>query len=495
MAVNMTRTPRLLADTEFDLLIIGGGIFGAGIARDAALRGLRVALVEQGDFASGTSSQSSKLIHGGFRYLEQFQIGLVAEALRERHILRTTAPHLVHPLPLILPVYAGDPRPLWMLRVGMKLYDLLAMYRNVQSSRGLSAADVLAREPALRPGGLAGGVRFFDAHEDDARLCLDTILHAAQLGAVCVNYCRAIGFARRDERVVAATVEDQLSHERFEVSARVFVNAAGPWIETVQGLAGIDGPKLRLSPTKGVHLVLPALVREHGIFFQSPRDGRMMFLLPWYDASLLGTTDTDFTADPSLAGADSADVEYLLEAANSIVPDAHLTPADVITTFAGVRPLLVDESKDPSARPREHRIELQGENFLSIGGGKYTTFRLIAAQATDRVCRILGLRRACRTAAEPLPNLRPPPSGEMICANPKVHASAIEHAVRAESATSVLDVMRRRTPLALTRFGDPQTAAAVGRIMAPVAGWTDGQIRKSLEEYAQDWQHRRTGVS
>ena len=211
---------------------------------------------------------------------------------------------------------------------------------------------------------------FFDAREDDARLCLDTIFHAAQLGAVCVNYCRVVGFTRREEKIISATVEDAKSFDRFEVSARCFINAAGPWIEKVQEMTGLAGPRLRLSPTKGVHLVLPAMVQTHGVFFQSRVDGRMMFLLPWHDASLLGTTDTDFAADPASASATAADVKYLLSEANSLLPDARLTPEDVITTFAGVRPLLVNESKDPSDRPREHRIILQGENLLSIGGGK-----------------------------------------------------------------------------------------------------------------------------
>jgi glycerol-3-phosphate dehydrogenase len=216
----------------------------------------------------------------------------------------------------------------------------------------------------------------------------------------------------------------------------------------------------------------------------------MMFLLPWHDGSLLGTTDTDFTADPATASATAADVEYLLREANSLLPDAHLTPPDVITTFAGVRPLLVDESKDPSARPREHRIELQGENLLSIGGGKYTTFRAIAEQAMDRACHILDERRPCRTKTEPLPNLRPAPSGGAICANPAVYSSDVEHAVREESATSVEDVMRRRTPLALTRHGGPETAATVSRLMGSVAGWNDREREESLNTYLRQWESR-----
>jgi glycerol-3-phosphate dehydrogenase len=487
----MKRNPAALADTQFDLLVIGGGIFGAGIARDAALRGLRVALVEKGDFASGTSSQSSKLIHGGFRYLEQYQFGLVAEALRERHILRTVAPHLVHPLPLILPVYARDPRPLWKLRAGMKLYNLLALYRNVESSRGLSPAAVLEREPTLRPEGLTGGVRFFDAHEDDARLCLDVILHAARLGAECVNYCPLVTCRTELGRIEYATVEDQLDARlRFKVKARMYVNAAGAWADHLQRQTHLPPTTLRLRPTKGVHLVLPALAGEHGIFFQARRDGRMLFLLPWQGGSLLGTTDTDYDGDFAQAAATAEDVDYLLGEVNALLPSARVGRDDVITTTVGIRPLLADESS-PSARPRKHRIVRDGENLLSVGGGKYTTFRAIAEEVVNQVCTILGTRRPCRTATEPLPNLRPPPSGEIICENPKVSASDVEHAVREESATSVLDVMRRRTPLALTRFGGPETAAAVARLMASAAGWNDRQMRESLEEYLAEWQSRR----
>jgi glycerol-3-phosphate dehydrogenase len=374
----------------------------------------------------------------------------------------------------------------------VKLYDLLALYRNVESSRGLSAAAVLEREPALRAEGLTGGVRFFDAHEDDARLCLDVIQHAARLGAVCVNYCPLVTCRTESGRIEYATVEDQLDARlRIDVKARMYVNAAGPWAEQLARVMQLPQSKLRLRPTKGVHLVLPKLAGEQGIFFQARRDGRMLFLLPWQGGSLLGTTDTDYDGDFNCAAATAEDVDYLLGEVNALLPRARLGRDDVITTTVGIRPLLADESS-PSARPRKHRIVRDGENLLSVGGGKYTTFRAIAEEVVDQVCGILGTPRPCRTATEPLPNLRPPASGEIVCEFPKVTASDVEHAVREESATSVDDVMRRRTPLALTRHGGAETAATVARLMAAAAGWNDRQREESLNTYLHHWESRRT---
>ena len=250
----MKRDLAALANQCFDLLVIGGGIFGAGVARDAVLRGLSVALIDKGDFAGGTSSRSSKLIHGGFRYLEQYAFGLVAEACRERQILQRLAPHLVHSQPFLFPVYKGDPRSLAKVRLGMTLYDLMAHGRNVAPHQTLSAEDTLAKEPALARAGLRGSVLFYDCQEDDARFCVATILHAAECGAVCANYCELTGFTVREDRLVAARVADRLGNAgEFEISARAFVNAAGPWVGTVAGLAPSGGARLTLSPTKGVH--------------------------------------------------------------------------------------------------------------------------------------------------------------------------------------------------------------------------------------------------
>lgn len=462
----MRRDLARLAAERFDLLVIGGGIFGAGVARDAALRGLNIALVEQNDFASGVSSQSSKLIHGGFRYLEQWDFSLVAESCRERRILRDIAPHRVFPLPLLLPVYRNDRRPLWLLRMGMTLYDLLALYRNVEPHRTLTAAGARALEPSLRGENLVGAIRYFDCQEDDARFCIDNLLHAADLGAACANYCRVIGFHMSGNSIEAATVRDSLTGDTFAMRARVVINAAGPWVEQVARLAPAPQPPPSLSPTKGVHLLLPALTQSHGVFFQGKADGRMMFVLPWNGCTLVGTTDTDFTGDPSRVEADEADIAYLLSEAIGLFPDAGLRRGDVITTTAGIRPLLKSSTANPSDRTREHQILQRGDNLLTLAGGKYTTYRLIAQQAVDRAYGLLGQSPArCTTATTPLPNPRPPVAGERLADRPDVYASDVVHAVQEEMAQSVADVARRRAGLALSRHGGPDVLAKVAALM------------------------------
>lgn len=468
----MQRNPSALSNGLFDLLIIGGGIYGAGVARDAALRGLRAALVDQADFASGTSSRSSKLIHGGFRYLEHYDFSLVAESTRERRILRQIAPHRVHPLPLLLPVYRGGQRPLWLLRIGMTLYDALALYRNVEPHRTLSAQSAAELEPALRRENLIGAIRYFDCQEDDARFCVDNILHAAKLGAACVNYCRITGFSRENGRINVARALDALTGQTFVIRAKMFINAAGPWVERVAAMAGAgDGAagsrstSPRLSPTKGTHILLPRLTQSHGIFFQAKQDGRMMFVLPWNNCTLVGTTDTDFAGDPASVAPDAADIEYLLAEARHLFPAASLTASDIIASFAGIRPLLASDSANPSARSRDHQILRLGENLLSIAGGKYTTYRLIARQTVDAACRILGMRPPpCITHRSPIPNDRPPPRGAQLADHPEVFESDVRHAVAAEMAMSVDDIMARRTGMALSRFGTSDMREQVRRI-------------------------------
>jgi glycerol-3-phosphate dehydrogenase len=441
LAPAVIRDLQALANQTFDLLVIGGGILGAGIARDAVLRGLTVALVDQADFASGTSSRSTKLIHGGFRYLEQGAFGLVAESCRERAILQRLAPHLVKPLPFLFAVYEGDTRPLWKLRIGMTLYDGLALYRNTVPHRALTPDATLAHEPRLRRAGLRGAVRFYDCQEDDARFCLDNILHAAALGAVCANYCGITGFVRQGDRVLAARTAN------FEIRARWFINATGPWVDRLT-------PQIRLSPTKGVHLLLAERL-DHGVFWQA-RDGRLVFVIPWLDCAILGATDTDFTGDPAAARCEPADAEYLLGELARAFPD---TAPQVITSFAGIRPLL-HSGANPSARSREHRIVRVAANLLTVAGGKYTTYRAIAAEVLDH-----SRPGKSRTAGTPLPPYRPPPSGEQIAPEPAVFESDIRHARDFEMAQTLSDVMRRRTSLALSRHGGREVAERVAAIL------------------------------
>ena len=465
----MNRDLTALADREFDVLVIGGGIFGAGVARDAALRGLRVALVEQADFASGTSSRSSKLIHGGFRYLAQRDFKLVFEACRERRILQRIAPHLVQPLPFLFPVYENGPVSLAKLRLGMTVYDFLALYRNVARHQTLSPEQALMQEPTLSRTGLRGAVQFYDCQEDDARFCIENILHAGELGAVCANYCGLTGFATREGRVIAAHVSDQLGADTFEIKARVFVNAAGPWVDKVCSLTPFSTAQPLLSPTKGVHLLLPKLTQQHAIVFSARRDGRILFVIPWGDCSLVGTTDTDFRGDPGEVRAERADIEYLLNEVRALFPDVSISESDIIATTAGVRSLLHADAAKPSARSREHRIVRHG-NLLSIAGGKYTTYRLIAQQTVDAALEILNVpAKPCRTAEVPLPNRRPAQSGEKISDSPSVFASDIIHACQHEMGVTLSDVMRRRTQLALSRNGNAETAGPRGAIDGPGA--------------------------
>jgi glycerol-3-phosphate dehydrogenase len=484
----MNRDLLTLSGQYFDVLVIGGGIFGAGVARDAALRGLRVALIEKSDFASGTSSRSSKLIHGGFRYLQQRDFRLVFEACRERSILQRIAPHLVRPLPFLFPVYKGGAISLAKLRLGMTVYDGLALYRNVARHRSLSAKRVSKNEPSLSAQGLRGAVSFYDCQEDDARFCVEHILHANELGAMCLNYCALTGFVTREDRIVAARVRDEVGSCMFEIAARVFVNAAGPWVERVSALTPFDAGATRLSPTKGIHLLVPRLTQKHAIAFEARSDGRLLFVLPWGDYSLIGTTDTDFNGDPGGVRANQADVEYLLAEARVLFPDAPLSESDVVTTIAGVRPLLASGAASPSARSREHRVVVQGHNLVSIVGGKYTTYRLIAQQAVDAVYSVLQKAAPpCRTAEVPLPNHRPPATGEKIADSPEVHASDIAYACEHEMAVTLSDVMRRRTSLALSHSGGPEVGLQVAHLMGPLMNWSPDEERAQFERYVEEW--------
>ncbi len=483
----MKRDLRSLAGGGFDVLVMGGGIFGAGVARDAALRGLRVGLVEKSDFAGGTSSRSSKLIHGGFRYLEQGAFSLVRESCRERAILLKTAPHAVRDRSFLLPVYTGNSRPLWKMRAGMLLYDALAPVGSTPPHQVLSADRARMKEPGLAADGLRGAILYHDAQTDDARLCLDVLEHAADSGAVCANYCRVEGFAATSDEVQAARVRDVLRGDLFEVTARVFVNVTGPWVEQVAGWAPPGGAPVRLQPTKGSHFLVPRLTQDHAITFQGRQDGRIMFVLPWNDLSLVGTTDTDFDGDADAVGADPADVAYLLRELAWLFPGANRTESDVIATFAGVRALLRSDGRAPSARSRELAMVRQGRNLISVAGGKYTTYRAIAEDVVDGVCEVLGIKRRCVTATTMIPCRVSESAGIKLSECPPVYESDVRRACDEEMAVTLSDVMRRRTRLALSRQGSLETAAEVAKIMAHALGWTEETMREQFEAYGREW--------
>lgn len=391
----MNRRAELLArlrSQSFDLLVIGGGIVGAGIARDAAMRGLRAALIEKGDFASGTSSKTSKLIHGGLRYLERGHLRLVAESLRERHILHTIAPQLVWPMNLSIPIYRGDARPPWKIACGLMLYDLLAIRMRLTRHRMLSHRRAVQEAPSLNPEGLRAMGSYVDCQMDDARLCLANIMQAMSLGAVCCNYVKLLELQKTNGRVCGVFVEDLLAGQRMEVRASVVINATGPWSDAIRRLSD-PRAGTRLAPTKGIHVVVPRLSPQ-ALFVQARAECRMMFILPWSeDYTLIGTTESEVRDLDDLA-ATSDEVDYLLTEANRVFPGARLRFEDVMATFAGARPLLAFAGSATQAS-REHRIEIDASGLVSVMGGKYTSFRLMAQQTVDLIVK------RWRLAAEP----------------------------------------------------------------------------------------------
>ncbi len=391
----MKRTAEALADGTFDLLILGGGITGAGVALDATLRGYRVALIDKGDFASGTSSVSSKLVHGGLRYLEYGNLPLVYEALQERRLLLANAPHLVRPLRFLIPFYQNSRVGRWKWRTGLTLYDLLAGAGNLQRSRPLRRGELLREAPALQPQGLDGGAAYFDAQMDDTRLCLEVVKSAALRGACVANYVAMVAFERREGNITGVRAVDHVAGRELTIQARQVLNATGPWVDAVCRLADDDtGPHLR--PTKGAHIVAPGRDLRSAFLLLHPDDGRAFFVIPWMGKTLIGTTDTDAVEGPDALAVTAEEVEYLLRGHNH-----YLTPplqeTDVISSFAGLRPLIRARPGEPSSLTREFRLFWSPGGLLSVAGGKYTTYRRMAEIVTDAVGERLGRRPAGAT--------------------------------------------------------------------------------------------------
>jgi glycerol-3-phosphate dehydrogenase len=396
----MRRRLDAFADGIFDLCIIGGGITGAGVALDAVTRGWRVALIDRGDFASGASSASSKLIHGGLRYLEYAHFSLVHEALAERGRLLCNAPHLVAPLPFLLPFYAGQRIAPWKWRLGLTLYDLLAGRANIARSRRLSRRGIQSAMPAMRSQGLLSGALFYDALMDDARVCLAVLQTASRHGAVLANYVEAVDFEKSQGAIVGVWAEDRLGAQRFLIRSRAVLNAAGPGADDVCRLAG-DAGAPHLQPTKGVHLITPARGLRAACLLLHPRDGRVFFVIPWYGKTLIGTTDTFPEPGPSALQVQSAEIVYLLEAYNHYFAPT-LDVKEVMGTFAGLRPLLRARPGEPSSLSREfHLLESPG-GLVTALGGKFTTFRQMAETLTDFLGERLGKPRRCQTRELPL---------------------------------------------------------------------------------------------
>jgi glycerol-3-phosphate dehydrogenase len=391
----MKRDVSALQETVFDLLILGGGITGAGVALDAALRGLRVALIDKGDFASGTSSASSKLVHGGLRYLEYGEVRLVHEALHERRRLLHNAPHLVRPLRFVVPFYRQARVPPWKWRLGLTVYDLLAGADNLARSRVIPVAQLRQEFPSLRSTNLLGGASYFDAQMDDARLCLEVLQTAAGQGSVVVNYVEAVAFSRSGSVLSGVRALDRLSGAEFDIRARVILNTTGAWGDAVRCLAGDDTAPL-MQPTKGVHVVAPDRGLTAAFLLLHPRDGRVFFVIPWLGKTLLGTTDTENDDLPDTVSVTDSDISYLLEGYNHFL-EPPLQVANILGSFVGLRPLLRSRPNEPSARSREFQVLSSPSGLLTVAGGKFTTYRHMAEVITDTIMQRLGRRRPCRT--------------------------------------------------------------------------------------------------
>ena len=425
-------TPRF-GEGLFDVLIVGGGIVGAGVARDAAMRGLKVGLVEQYDFAAGTSSRSSRLLHGGIRYLAQGRIRMVHEASREKKILGEIAPHLVSPLAFVFPTYRGLSPARWRLGIGGKLYDLLCKGRNFGPSRSYDTAGLEELVPGLSADRLTGGARYYDALTNDARLVFDSLRSAAKHGAVLRNYTRFVS-ARREGGEWLVELEGGET-----VRTRTIVNAAGPWADR------LDHSRTTLRPTKGVHLVIErdrlpvadAVVMREG--------KRILFAIPWGERVILGTTDTDVEDVLAEPRCEPADRDYILGVVNRSFPGAALEVADVRSTWAGLRPLVANWRGNPSDISRNHKITQTEPGWWDVTGGKLTTYRLMAEQTVDQLAKHLAAdSEPCRTDVTPLVEDLPV-DGISGVLPPPVTREAVAHYCRNEWAQHLDDVMIRRT--------------------------------------------------
>ncbi len=527
-----------LTDGTFDVLVIGGGITGAGVAREAALAGYRTALVERDDFAAGTSSRSSRLVHGGVRYLEHGYLGLVFESSRERRLLLTLAPHLVRPLAFTWPVYEGARVPRWKLRAGLALYDALALFRNVERHTGLEASELLQLEPALAREGLTGGARYWDAATNDTRLTLATALGAANAGAVLLNHAAVTGALRAgDGRLAGVTVRDHVGNRDIEVRAAAVVNATGPWSEATAALTG-EQQGAQLLGSAGTHIAVPRqrVGNHEAITVVSPLDGRVMFVLPAGPHTIVGTTERPARVGPDEIRATEAEVTYLLQTVNRLFPHASLTADDVISAWCGIRPLAAVRAGNHTAgsASREHAITHRADGLVSITGGKLTTYRAMAADVLAHARGEMpsavrtAPRRAQPSATTPLPggdfSSRASLTAELLAV---VHDRAIaEHLVQAygtqwrqvwayaqrdavasqrmadplpylmaevwfavehEMACTLSDILIRRTHVA---FESRDHGRAVARHIAPVMrallGWSDTQMQAALIAYDAD---------
>jgi glycerol-3-phosphate dehydrogenase len=536
----MRRDLLRLANETFDLLIIGGGVTGACIARDATLRGLKVALVEKGDFANATSAHNSKLIHGGLRYLRNFEIGLVRESLRERRIWQRIAPHLVQPLPFLVPLYGAGFQARTTLSVGLTLYDVLSFDRGwladpaerLPGHHWLDKRKALAEEPMLDAPGFEGTFRYYDAQMySPERLALECILDAAANGAAVANYVAAENLSIRNGRIEGAQVREAFGGGEIEIRAKLTILTAGPWADIFLNKALGKPTTHKLLRAKGIHLLVPAMTRTDALTVAA--NGGHFFVLPWHGLSLLGTTDTAFHGAPDDVGVTEADIAEFLAFINAHLPSAHLKRSDVRHFYAGLRPLVDDgtgDTYDASRRAEliDHGKDDGAEGLLSAIGGKFTTSRALAETVTDTIVAKLDAKaRNCTTGTAALPGGAIPRRQAFFEAERKAFPKiATDHlarlygtrlgamieaagnrpellepiaatgdigaqvlfAMRDEMAMTLTDVVMRRTGIGQLGAPDTVTLANVATLMASELGWTDARRQREIDQIASTFQ-------
>ncbi len=518
-----------LTGRAFDVLVVGGGINGVAIARDAATRGLSVALIERGDLAVGTSSWNSRLIHGGLRYLEHGEIPLVYESLHDRECLFRIASHLVTPLPFVVPLYGHNHLPGWMFRIGLVLYDILSLRKSVPAHRYLSRKAIDTELPGLDKERLSGAVRYYDGQVTyPERLVIETALSAGEAGAVIGTYVEASDILRDGARVVGVAARDLLTDETFEIRASCVVNAAGPWVDELGERLGM--PR-QIGGTTGTHFVVDAFpgAPDACIYFEARSDNRAILVIPWNGRYLIGTTDDRFDGDPGAVRGTDDEIAYLIDETNLLIPTANLTADDVLLTYTGVRPLPYRPGVKAGNIPRSHLILAHDEapGLITIVGGKLTPHLSLGRQTVDKIARRLGRSLPpSRTDRAPLPgSLSPRWSGaaaarqrllaslpwdralaerlvdvygagaaairDLASAEPgaadvygegrgAVIAAEVLHAVRAEGAATLVDILHRRTLVGLEPALGTDVERPVAELAARELGWNRARLDAEL---------------
>ncbi len=529
-----------LTTQPFDLIVIGGGINGAATARDAALRGLRTILLEKNDFAGGTTSWSSRLIHGGLRYLEYFEFNLVRESLHEREVLLRNAPHLAKPVQMTIPIYRSGSRSYRIIQVGMVLYDVLSYDKSLPNHRMLSCKSTRQLFRAMDAEDLAGSAQYYDGQAEHAeRLCLENILDAEQAGATVLNYAQVEDIHLSDRRITGLTCRDLLSDTPFEVKTHdktVVLNTSGPWVDAVCGLSESPVSKGRkIGGTKGSHIIVDAFpgAPDSALYVEAKSDGRPFFIIPWLGQYLIGTTDERYDGPLDNIKADDAEVDYLLKETNAVLPAAHLSREDVCFTYAGVRPLPYAEGKKAGSITRAHILHDHSKeganNLISLIGGKLTTHRQVGEEFVNAAFRKRGETvPPCPTHTRPLPGamlLDDPLVGQwhdryrhriapavldhligiygsrtasvlaLVDDHPDLAQPIVEYAhdiqaqivfaVRDEMAHTFVDILRRRTTVAMHHNYGFDALPMVAQVLREYGGWSEELCDRNIRAYHQ----------